>query len=105
MRTFDEFVTCTAYHGLPDVVSFDHDLDEEHINHYFKVTQPTGGVIEYDNFTKKTGKHCAEYLVRECKRQGNPKQIKTFVHSANRWGGQNIKDILKDNELIFNVND
>jgi len=95
MRTYDEFVKCIEYHGLPDVVSFDHDLAEEHIKYYFKVTQGTG-IIEYGNFTEKTGKHCAEYLVQEWKSQSKPKQIKTFVHSANRWGGQNIKDILTE---------
>lgn len=95
MRTYDEFVKCIEYLGLPDVVSFDHDLAEEHIKHYFKVTQGTG-IIEYGNLTEKTGKHCAEYLVQEWESQGKPKQIKTFVHSANKWGGQNIKDILTE---------
>jgi hypothetical protein len=95
MRTYDEFVKCIKYIGLPDVVSFDHDLAEEHIMHYFKVTQDIG-IVEYGNLKEKTGKHCAEYLVQEWKRQGKSKQIKTFVHSANKWGGQNIKEILQE---------
>jgi len=98
-RTYDEFVKYVTVFGLPDVVSFDHDLDEEHIKHYFMVTRDTG-VIEYDNFKEKTGKQCAEYLVQEWKKQGKPKQIKTFVHSANRWGQIEIKKVL--NELQHN---
>ena len=95
MRTYDEFVQCLEHLGLPDVVSFDHDLAEEHIMHYFKVTQDIG-IVEYGNLKEKTGKHCAEHLVQEWERQGKPKQIKTFVHSANKWGGQNIAEVLKE---------
>jgi len=95
MRTYDEFVKCVKYLGLPDVVSFDHDLHEEHIKHYFMVTQDMG-IIEYGNFKEKTGKHCAEHLVLEWINQGKPKPIKTFVHSANRWGQINIKEVLKE---------
>jgi hypothetical protein len=95
MRTYDEFVKCVTHLGLPDVVSFDHDLHEEHIKHYFMVTQDIG-VIEYGNLKEKTGKHCAEYLVQEWKKQNKPKHIKTFVHSANQWGQINIKEVLKE---------
>ena len=95
MRTYDEFVKCVKYLGLPDVVSFDHDLDEEHIKHYFMVTQDTG-VIEYGNLKVKTGKHCADFLVQEWVKQGKPKPIKTFVHSANRWGQIEIKKVLEE---------
>lgn len=95
MRTYDEFVRCLKHLGLPDVISFDHDLAEEHIKHYFKVTQNTG-IVDYGNLKEKTGKHCAEHLVQEWKNQGKPKQIKTFVHSANMWGGENIAEILKE---------
>lgn len=94
-RTYDHFVKSLKYFGLPDVVSFDHDLDDEHIKHYFMVTQETG-VIEYGNLKVKTGKHCAEYLVKEWNKQAKPKQIKTFVHSANHWGQIEIKKILKE---------
>ena len=94
MRNYDEFVKCITYLGLPDVVSFDHDLHEEHIKHYFMVTQDIG-IVEYGNLKEKTGKHCAEYLVQEWKKQGKTKPIKTFVHSANKWGGENIKEVLQ----------
>jgi len=94
-RTYDEFVNYIIHLGLPDVVSFDHDLHEEHIKHYFTVTQDIG-VIEYGNLKEKTGKHCAEYLVQEWKKQNKPKHIKTFVHSANRWGQITIKEVLKE---------
>ena len=94
-RTYEEFVKCITKLGLPDVVSFDHDLDDEHIKHYFMVTQDTG-IIEYGNLKEKTGKHCAEYLAQEWVKQNKPKPIKTFVHSANYWGQIEIKKVLKE---------
>ena len=95
VRNYKDFVSIIENAGLPDVVSFDHDLHEEHIKHYYKVTQNIG-VIEYGNFKEKTGKHCAEYLVQEWKKRNKPKPIKTFVHSANKYGQINIKEVLKE---------
>lgn len=95
VRTYDEFTSLVTTYGLPEVVSFDHDLDEEHMQHYFTVTQKLG-IIDYINFKVKTGKHCADFLVQEWIKQGKPKTIKTFVHSANRWGQVNIKNALKE---------
>ena len=33
-RTYEEFVKCVKYLGLPDVVSFDHDLDKTAVDHF-----------------------------------------------------------------------
>lgn len=79
------------------MVSFDHDLHEEHMDHYFAVTA-TSGVIEYTNLKIKTGKHCAEYFVDKWNKSGYTHKPKTFVHSANKWGAIEIKKIL--NELL-----
>jgi hypothetical protein len=95
VRNYKDFVSIIENAGLPDVVSFDHDLSEEYIKHYYKVTQETG-IIEYGNLKPDSGYHCAKYLVQEWKKQNKPKHIKTFVHSANRWGQINIKEVLKE---------
>jgi hypothetical protein len=95
VRTYEDFVQTIEEKGLPDVVSFDHDLDEEHIRHYYKVTESTG-VIEYGNLKVKTGKHCAEYLVQQCKAQ-QPKNLpEVFIHSANKWGVKEIRKVLEN---------
>jgi hypothetical protein len=75
-------------------VSFDHDLHFEHIRHYHDVTQPTGGVIEYGNLEHKTGKSCAEFLVRKWEECGKP-PLRVYIHSANQYGAKNIKEVLK----------
>lgn len=101
VRNYDDFVKTIEEKGLPNVVSFDHDLHEEHIKHYYSVTEKTG-IIEYGNLKIKTGKHCAEYFVQKCQKL-KPKNLpEVFIHSANKWGVEEIKNILKQ---IYNFYD
>lgn len=93
VRSYDEFVKCIERHGIPNAVSFDHDLHDEHMQHYFDVTTKTGK-IEYERFQNKTGKHCAEFLVDKIKNLGQDINIKMFVHSANIWGVEEIRKTL-----------
>jgi hypothetical protein len=94
VRSYESFVRYINKNGLPDTVSFDHDLHFEHIRHYHEVTQPTGGVIEYGNLEHKTGKSCAEFLVRKWEECGKP-PLRVYIHSANQYGAKNIKEVLK----------
>jgi hypothetical protein len=94
VRSHYEFEQYLKYVGIPDIVSFDHDLDDEHIKHYYMVTQEIG-VIEYGNFKTKTGKSCAELLVDAWNKSDKIKPLKTYVHSANRWGKIEIEKILE----------
>jgi hypothetical protein len=95
VRTYEDFVQTIEEKGIPNAVSFDHDLDEEHIRHYYKVTESTG-VIEYDNLKVKTGKHCAEYFVQKYKELQPPHTPHVYIHSANQWGVQEIRKVLKE---------
>lgn len=89
-RTHDDFVKMIDFVGIPNVVSFDHDLAFEHMRHYFDVTA-TCGVIEYGNLKTPTGKSSAEYLVKKCKELNVTLPI-CYVHSANEVG---VIEILK----------
>ena len=91
VRSYKEFVEWLDTNGIPLVVSFDHDLHEEHIRSF--LSSYRCGVIEYGNFKEKTGKHCAEYLVEKCKKMNVDIPI-CYVHSANPIGRANIKEIL-----------
>jgi hypothetical protein len=93
VRSYDQFVAMIESRGIPQIVSFDHDLHPEHMDHYFDVTSKTGK-IHYDELKIKTGKHCAEFLVDKLKNLGDDVNIKTFVHSANRWGAEQIRKTL-----------
>jgi hypothetical protein len=101
VRNYDDFVKTIEEKGLPDAVSFDHDLSTEYIQHYYKVTEKTG-IIEYGNLKPDSGYHCAKYFVEQCKKL-KPKNLpEVFIHSANKWGVEEIKNILKQ---IYNFYD
>ena len=71
VRSFDEFRKYIDAHGLPDVVSFDHDLDD------FGET-PDG----YD---------CAKWMLEN---HGLPRDWR--VHSASLMGAERIRNLLNE---------
>jgi hypothetical protein len=93
-RSYESFSHYLKYVGIPDVVSFDHDLSEEHMKHYFTVTQQIG-IVDYGNLKPDSGFHCAKLLCQKCL-DTNTKFPKYYVHSANKWGGENIKNYIEN---------
>jgi len=81
VRNFWEFCNYIQKFGLPDYISFDHDLADEHY-------------IDADS-TEKTGYECAKWLVDFC--FDNGKSLPDYmVHSANPTGKQNIISYLEN---------
>lgn len=84
VRSYDDFVYYIETQGVPDVISFDHDLAFEH--YPFAEDNPEPKKIPYDRYTEKTGYDCAKWLVE------NGYEIKRWmVHSMNPVGAQNIR--------------
>jgi hypothetical protein len=94
VRNYDDFVKTIEEKGLPDVVSFDHDLSTEYVQHYYKVTEKTG-IIEYGNLKPDSGYHCAKFICQKCLEKNTPFP-RYFIHSANKWGGENIKNYIEN---------
>ena len=94
VRNYDEFEDWIVRNGIPDLVSFDHDLAEEHIDDYFKQFAEKGFQIpKYQDYKEKTGIDCANFLVEYCQKMNvNLKQCS--VHSHNPVGAKNIQDFL-----------
>jgi len=91
VRNFGEFVDYITKNGLPDIISFDHDLADFHYE--FKPE-------DYDNMSEdemnmkfgsmeKTGMDCAKWLVEYCLDKG-VRIPEYHVHSANPQGKENI---------------
>jgi len=79
VRNYEEFVQYIDKNGLPDEISFDHDLGED----------------------VKTGYDCAKWLCEYCWMNGIP--IPPYnVHSANPVGRDNIIGTLKSYEKKLN---
>ena len=94
VRNYDEFVKFIEKNGLPDMISFDHDLADEHYsNDMYSGTEVYNK--NYETFTEKTGMDCAKWLVDYCmdKDQSLPEYI---VHSMNPAGGKNIWEYLEN---------
>jgi len=103
VRDFHQFVNYIQKYGLPDYISFDHDLGMEHTRFYF---QNGGHESPPDpltaDFKEKTGYDAAKWLVDYCVEKG--KKLPSFyVHSANPIGAKNIRDYLKNAEKHLSV--
>jgi len=90
VKTYEDFTSYIEKNGIPEMISFDHDLS---FDHYYDENQK--GELNYDEFKEKTGYHCAQWLIEYCKK--NSLNLPTwFIHSANPVGSQNIKKLLTD---------
>lgn len=78
-RNYTEFVGVVTENGIPNFITFDHDLADAHY-----VNMPSA---------EKTGYDCAKWLVDYC--MDNGKKIPEFaVHSMNPVGAENIRQYL-----------
>jgi hypothetical protein len=85
VRDYDEFVKCIMTNGLPEFVTFDHDLA---IEHYIPE-------VKEEEYTEKTGMDCAKWLVDYCLDNGS--KLPNFeVHSKNPAGAANIRSLLQN---------
>jgi hypothetical protein len=95
-RNYHEFVNFIEKFGLPNFISFDHDLGFEHTRWYFEngghgnPPDPSETV-----FKEKTGYDAAKWLCEYC--QDNGLKIPSYkVHSANPVGKVNIVSYLEN---------
>jgi hypothetical protein len=83
VRNFEQFVNIIQRNGLPNAVSFDHDLADEHY-----VT-----TLSKNSYKEKTGYECAKWLIEYCIEK-NLNFPKYTVHSLNPIGKQNIISLI-----------
>lgn len=92
VRNYDEFVTYITNAGLPELVSFDHDLCDEHYNEGAK----TGfQQFDYNNVNEKTGMECVKWLCEYC--LDNQKFLPEYlIHTMNPAGDVNMRSYLEN---------
>lgn len=96
VRSYYEFVKTIEEKGLPDLISFDHDLADVH---YDIRSEGFNSWKEYyesdDEHREMTGYDCAKWLVNYC--MENQKPIpKYYIHSMNDIGMHNIRTYLEN---------
>jgi hypothetical protein len=92
-RNYDEFVKIITEQGMPELISFDHDLSFEHYPLAEKDAS-SSTIIPYAIYKEKTGFHCAKWLVNHCMTKHLPLP-KWQIHSLNPIGKENIKSLLE----------
>ena len=94
VRNYSEYVSWIDKNGLPDFISFDHDLGKEHMDDYFRQILEKGYQHpDYDSYVEKTGLDCARYVVDYCQKHNVPFPS-CSVHSHNPVGAMNIHDFI-----------
>jgi len=96
---YNQFVSWIDKNGLPDIISFDHDLAEEHYTpeYFWNDYDESKKFQEWKsgNYKEHTGEICAKWLVQYC--VINKLQLpKCYVHSANPVGADFILNALKN---------
>jgi hypothetical protein len=91
VKNYDEFTKWITLNGLPEMVSFDHDLADEHYS-----PAMCGDAADYPTeFEEKTGLDCAKWLVDYC--IDNKLNFPCFeVHSMNPVGSDRIRNYIQD---------
>lgn len=84
VRNYHQFVSSILVEGLPEFISFDHDLADE-------------DYLESDSheIPEKTGYGCAKWLINYCM-DHNAELPKFFSHSMNPVGKENIESLLNN---------
>ena len=94
VRNYNEFRDWINTNGIPDLISFDHDLANEHTNDYFNQVGAQGYQIpNYEQYKEKTGLDCARYVVDYCQNNNVPLK-QCAVHSHNPVGAKNIQSLI-----------
>jgi len=84
VRNYEQFINRILEYGLPEMISFDHDLADKH---YLE--------SDSEEFIEKTGYDCAKWLVEHC--MDNDLDLPEFYcHSMNPVGKENIESLLKN---------
>ena len=89
VRNYNQFVETIMGKGMPDWISFDHDLADEHYHQPAEDGQP----LDYTKYKEKTGYDCAVWLIEYCMKTNQPLP-QWQVHSFNPMGRKNIDMIL-----------
>ena len=88
VRNYDEFVKTIKDNGIPETISFDHDLADEHYGEVANLDE-----VEYLMYQEKTGYDCAKWLINHCIDNKKELPAKVLIHSMNPAGSLNIKSL------------
>jgi hypothetical protein len=90
VRTYKEFCDFIQTYGVPDLISFDHDLADDYS--FIETLEKSDWYSNSQN-RAYTGYDCAKFLIGYCF-ENEQKLPKYIVHSMNPVGTTNISNLL-----------
>lgn len=94
VRNYDEFVAKIIESEIPDLISFDHDLSDEHYDPSMYQGE-TEYNKNYERFKEKTGYDCAKWLIKYII-DNKFKMPEILCHSMNPVGKENILKLFEN---------
>lgn len=91
VRNYDDFIKTITYKGIPNAVSFDHDLGSKNDT--------------YNQFTDKTGHDCAKWLINYSLDNFSDLPKKILIHSQNLEGGKNVLSLFNTFYKLYGDNE
>jgi len=89
VRNYDEFVSYITKNGMPNIISFDHDLGD------IEYETTPNKIIDYSKYNEKSGYDCAKWLIDYCI-ENDLYPPNYLIHSQNNVGGRNIKSLIEN---------
>lgn len=99
-KSYGEFVSFIMDLGLPEFVSFDHDLTETHYKVSIKENYEPGPVYDYG--PEKTGFNAVKWLVDYCMIH-KKKFPKYAIHSLNGVAAERMENYIKKAKKDLNI--
>ena len=99
VRNYKDFVYCIENEGIPDIVSFDHDLADIHYDAQDHLDQDYYDLCAAQN--EKTGYHCARWMINYCLDHNLDIPRINLIHSMNTVGAQNIQSLFDTYNKLY----
>ena len=94
VRKYEEFIDAIERFGIPEVISFDHDLEKEHYTpEKYWDDYELSKLYQDINETGKSGYNCMQWLIKWVFENEVGKLPTVLVHSANPVGANRISDL------------
>jgi hypothetical protein len=87
VKNYKEFVSIIEEKGLPDMVSFDHDLADVHYDNKSRK--------EHFKYYPETGLDCMKWMINYILENNLPPP-KVLIHSMNPAGAENMKQLFNN---------
>lgn len=97
VKNYEEFNDYIKFYGIPDAISFDHDLAPEHYTpqEYWNDFEKSKEYQDNKKYTEKTGLDCVKLLVGYCKIIKEKLPICVY-HTANPVGKENMESYINN---------